>query len=341
VKEVGRELGVRYVLEGSMRKAANRVRIDAQLIDSITGAHISADRSEGELTDVFDLQDRVASSVAGAIAPKLEQLEIERARRKPTQNLDAYDYFLQALASIYKWTRDSNEKAVRLLYKAIELDASFAAAYAQATWYYCARKNSGLVIDVEHEITETRRLARCALELGKDDAFALCWAGFSLAYILGELDEGSAFLDRSLELNPNLARAWSLSAWVKLFLGDPEKAIEYQARAMRLSPLDPMLHAMKHGTASAHFFAGRYDDALSWEEKALRENPNNVEAVAMLAASCALAGHMEKAQKAMALCRQLAPERRLSNLRARLPPYRSAEIYARLLEALRKAGMPE
>jgi adenylate cyclase len=313
VKQVGRELGVRYVLEGSMRRAASRVRIDAQLIDATTGAHISANRSEGELTDVFDLQDRVASSVAGAIAPRLERLEIERIGRKPTQNLDAYGYFLQALASIYEWTSDSDEEALRFLYKAIELDPNFASAYAQATWPYCVRKRSGLIVD--DEIAETRRLARRALDLGKDDAFALCWAGFSLAYVLGELDEGSALLDRALEVNPNLARAWSLSAWVKLYLGEPEKAIEYQSRAMRLSPLDPMLQWMQHGTACAHFVAGRYDDASAWEEKALRENPNNVEAASMLAMSLALAGHMQKAQKTMARCLQLDPERCLSNLR--------------------------
>jgi hypothetical protein len=218
-----------------MRRAASRVRIDAQLIDATTGAHISANRSEGELTDVFDLQDRVASSVAGAIAPRLERLEIERIGRKPTQNLDAYGYFLQALASIYEWTSDSDEEALRFLYKAIELDPNFASAYAQATWPYCVRKRSGLIVD--DEIAETRRLARRALDLGKDDAFALCWAGFSLAYVLGELDEGSALLDRALEVNPNLARAWSLSAWVKLYLGEPEKAIEYQSRAMRLNAL--------------------------------------------------------------------------------------------------------
>jgi hypothetical protein len=140
VKQVGRELGVRYVLEGSVRKTANRVRITAQLIDALNGAHLWADRFDGALDDIFDLQDQVTASVVGAIAPKLQQAEIERARRKPTGSLDAYDYYLRGLASLHRATRETSIEALRLFYRAIELDSDFAAAHGQAAWCIGRRK---------------------------------------------------------------------------------------------------------------------------------------------------------------------------------------------------------
>src|SRR5262249_9896795 len=162
VKQVGRELGVRYVLEGSVRKSANRVRITGQLIDASTGAHIWADRFDGAIEDIFDLQDQVTASVVGAIAPEMEQAEIERASRKPTENLDAYDYFLQGMAKVYEATKDANDDALRLFYKAIELDPKFAPADGMAAWCYAWRKLNGWMVDREAEITETARLARQA-----------------------------------------------------------------------------------------------------------------------------------------------------------------------------------
>ena len=167
VKQVGRELGVRYVLEGSVRKAANRVRITGQLIDASTGAHLWADRFDGALEDIFDLQDQVTASVVGAIAPQLEQAEIERAKRKPTESLDAYDYFLRGMASYYRRTREAINEALPLFYKAIELDPDFASAYGMAAWCYAWRKINGWMTDRVQEIAETARLARRAAELGR------------------------------------------------------------------------------------------------------------------------------------------------------------------------------
>jgi adenylate cyclase len=160
VKQVARELGVRYVLEGSVRKAANRVRIAGQLIDGSTGAHLWADRFEGALEDIFDLQDQVTASVVGAIAPKLEQAEIERAKRKPTESLDAYDYYLRGMASFYQWTTDGISDALRMFYRAIELDPDFASAHGRAARCYAVRKSNGWMTDREQEIAETARLAR-------------------------------------------------------------------------------------------------------------------------------------------------------------------------------------
>ena len=340
VKQVGRELGVRYVLEGGVRKAANRVRITGQLIDAATSVHLWADRFEGSLEDIFDLQDQVTASVVGAIAPKLEQAEIERAKRKPTENLDAYDYYLRAMASLYQWTRESNNEALRLLYRAIELDPNFASAYGVAAWCYIWRKTQGWVADSAQETAEATRLARRAVELGKDDAIALSAGGYALAHIAGDLDGGAAFIERALVLNPNLAGTWLNSGWVRIWLGESEVAIEHLARAMRLSPLDPILFRMQGATAAAHFFAGRYDEASSWAEKALRENPNQ-QALRVAAASHALAGRLEGARKAIARMRQFDPDLRISNLRDRVPALRRPEDFARYVEGLRKAGVPE
>jgi len=341
VKRVGHELGVRYVLEGGVRKAGGRVRITGQLIDAATGMHLWADRFEGSLEDIFDLQDQVAASVVGAIGPKLEQAEIERAKRKPTGNLDAYDYYLRAMASLYQWTKESNNEALRLLYMAIELDPNFASAYGVAAWSYVWRKTQGWVTDVTKEASEGIRLAQRAVELGKDDAIALSAGGYALAHIAGDLDDGAAFIDRALVANPNLAGTWLNSGWVRVWLGEPELAIKHLAQAMRLSPRDPILFRMEGATASAHFFAGRYDEASFWAQKALRENPNYQQALRVSAASHALAGRLQEAQKAIARVRQLDPDFRVGNMKDRLPKFRRAEDFARYAEGLRKAGVPE
>jgi tetratricopeptide (TPR) repeat protein len=302
--------------------------------------HLWADRFEGSLEDIFDLQDRVTASVVGAIAPKLEQAEIERAKRKPTESLDAYDYYLRGMASLYRWTQESNDEALRLLYRAIELDPDFASAYGAAAWCYVWRKTQGWVADGAHENTEATRLAGRAVALGKDDAVALSAGGIALAHMAGDLEGGAAFIERALALNPNLAGAWLNSGWVRVWLGETEVAIEHLARAMRLSPLDPILFRMQGATASAHLFAGRYDEASSWAEKALRENPNLQQALRVAAASHALAGRDAEAQKAIARMRQLDPDFRISNMKDRLPALRRRDL-ARYEEGLRKAGVPE
>ncbi len=340
VKQVSRDLGVRYVLEGSVRKAANRIRITAQLIDASTGAHLWAERFDGGLEDIFDLQDQVTARVVGEIAPKLELAEIERAKRKPTESLDAYNYFLRGMANVHQWTRATNDEALRLFYKAIELDPEFAAAYGMAAWCYIWRKLNGWVVDRTKETSEGARLARRAVELGKDDAVALSRGGHALAWFAHDLDNSAAFLDRALVLNPNLAAAWNLSGWVRAYRGELDMAIEHHARAIRLSPLDPILYNMHVGTAFAHFLAGRYDEASGWANRALREQPNYPAANRILAASNALAGHLSEAQEAMAHLRELDPSLRVANL-SEVFPLRRAQDLAKFVEGLRKAGLPE
>ena len=340
VKRVARELGVRYVLEGSVRKSGNRVRITAQLIDAATSNHIWAERYDGELNDIFDLQDQVTTRVVGAIAPKLEQVEIERAKRKPTESLDAYDHYLRGIASLHQWTKESCDEALRQFYKAIDLDPGFASAYGMAAWGFVLRKANRWMVNRAQEIAEAARLARLAVDLGADDATALSGAGYALVFVAHDLDNGSAILDRALALNPNHAGALINSGWTKAFLGEPDMAIKYVTDAMRLSPLDPMSFRSLGALALAHFVAGRYDEASLWAGKALQERANFLPAIRDLAASRALAGRDSEAQAAMARLREIAPAMRVSTVKE-WQPFRRPDDLARLEDGLRKAGLPE
>ena len=216
IRQVGRELGVRYVLEGSVRKAANRVRVTGQLIDATTGVHLWGDRFDGAPEDIFDLQDQVTASVIGAIAPHLEQAEIKRAKRKPTGSLDAYDYFLRGMARYYERDKEAISEALRLFYKAIDIDPNFASAYAMAAWCYAWRKINGWMSERDRETTETGRLVWRAAALGPDDAVALSRGAHALGYVVGEVDAAITFVDRALVINPNLAGAWWASGWIRV-----------------------------------------------------------------------------------------------------------------------------
>jgi TolB-like protein/class 3 adenylate cyclase len=341
VKQIGRELGVRYVLEGSVRKGTNRVRITGQLVDTATGAHLWAERFDGGLGDIFDLQDQVTESVVGAIAPAVEKAEIERARRKPTESLDAYALYLRGLAKLYQIAnRQANEEALRLFNSAIELDPDFASAYGRAAFCYVYAKGEGWITVTPNEIAEVTRLAQRAVELGKDDAIVLTASAWALAYVVHDLEAGASLIDRALGLNSNLAEAWFYSGWVKNYLGEPKLAIERFARAMRLSPLDPFVTRMRSGTAHAHFFLGRYAEAASWAAMAWQDNPDYQPGLRIAAASNAMAGRPEQAHKAMARLRRLNPVLRVSTLKAVLGPWRAGDL-ARYEEGLRRAGLPE
>lgn len=340
VKQIGQELGVGYVLEGSVRKAANRVRITGQLIDAATGTHLWAERFEGTLDDIFELQDQVATSVVGAIAPQLERAEIERAKRKPTANLNAYDYYLRAMAKFNHGSRESIDEALPFLGEAIRLDSDFASAYAMAAWCHLWRKVNGWMIDRPAETAEGLRLARRAVELGRDDAVALARGGHALAHFAGDLDAGIALLDRARMLNPNLAAAWFLGGFLRAWHGETDGAIELFAQAMRLSPVDPEMYRIQAGMAMAHLFAGRFDVASSWAEKSFGNLPSFLMVVSVIAASHALAGRMDEAGRAMQRLRQLDPALRISNLKDWLPIQR-ADNLATLADGLRRAGLPE
>ncbi len=339
-KQVGRELGVRYVLAGSLRKAANRVRITGQLMDAATGTTLWSERFEGEIDNIFELQDRMTANVVCAIAPQVQRVEIERAKRKPTESLSAYDYYLRGMANLHFGTREATDEALRQFYKAIELDPEYAAAYGSAAWCYLWRKINGWISDRTRELDEGSRLACRAVELGKDDAVALARAGSALTHMASDFDGGLALLDRAKILNPNLAAAWFLGGFARVWRGDPDGAIAHFTQAMRLSPLEPEMNRMQAGMAAAHLFAKRFDEASSWAAKSFRHTPSFVFAVAFIAASHALAGQNDEARLAMQHLRQLDPTLRISNLTDYLPIRRPQDL-AIFSDGLHKAELPE
>ena len=341
VKQVARELGVRYVLEGSVRKAGSRVRITSQLIDAITGAHLWADRIDGTFDDIFVLQDQVTENVIGAIAPKIEQAEIERAKPKPTESLDAYDSYLRAMMYFNRWTNESISEALRLLYRAIELDPGFASAYGMAAWCYVRRRLSGWMEDPVNEMAELERLARKASDLANDDPVPLYSAGWALVHQTNsDAETGAAMIDRALTLNPNITAAWLVGGWTKIYLGESNKAIGYFERAIRLNPLDPLIARMQTGIAAALFLAGQYQAAAASAENGLRQHPNDLPLLRVAAASHALAGQMMDAEKHIGRIRHLDPTLRLSRVAA-LAPCRRADDISRYIEGMRRAGLPE
>jgi TolB-like protein/Tfp pilus assembly protein PilF len=340
IRQVGRDLGVRYVLEGSVRKAGSRVRITGQLIDASTGMHLWADTFDGDLVDVFDLQDRVTVRVVSAISPKLEKAEIERAKRKPTDSLTAYDCFLRAKACVYRWTREGSDEALRLFKRAREIDPAFASAYSMAAACYWLRIASGWISDLDREKAETNELARRGARLGENDAVVLAASAHALAYVMHDLDTAAVFVERALTLDPNLAAAWACSGAVRAWLGEPDAGIEHLTRALRLSPLDPLVPRWLNMIGFAHFIAGRYDEALSWGTRALRDQPDFLAGLRLVAASSACIGQMDEARAAIAHHLQLDPTMQLSKLK-RYNPTRKPADFARFARALMKAGMPE
>jgi TolB-like protein len=340
VKQIGRDLGVRYVLEGSLRKAANRVRITGQLIDATTAGHLWAERYDGALDDIFELQDRITESVVGAIAPQLERAEIERAERKPTQSLDAYDYFLRGMAGFHAGGREGLDQALSCFRQSIALDSEFASAYGMAAWCLFTRSLNGWMTDPVQDTEEGARLARRAVELGKSDAVALARGGHALAHFSHDLDMGIDFLDRALVINPSLAAAWLLGGFLRLFRGEPDEAITWLECAMRLSPFDSEMFRMQTGVAMAHLIAGRFDAASSRAANSFREMPALVLPGAVVAASHALGGRMDEARRAMQQVRQFNPALRLGTLHEWLP-FRLTQHAALFADGLRKAGLPE
>jgi len=340
IKQVGRDLGVRYVLEGSVRKAGNRVRITGQLLRADSSVHIWAERYDGELAEIFELQDRVARDVVGAIAPKLEQAEIERARNKPTDNLDAYDYYLRGLACTYRMNRESVEEGMSLLEKAVELDPEFATAHGLGAWCYYWRRVNGWTAAPDREAGDVARLAGSAATFGQDDAIALSYAGLALGHVAGEVEAGLALADRAVILNANLAIAWYASGSIRVLQGPLDEAIERMSRALRLSPLDPLTFCTLSYTALAEFLAGRADAAWPLAEQACRDQPHFMLALRIAAVSNAAAGRLAEARTFGARALRIDPSLSLSNLKARIGPL-LPDRFAKYAAALRQAGVPD
>ncbi len=340
VRQVGRELGVRYVLEGSVRKAAGRVRITCQLIEAQTGTHLWADRFDGDLADVFDLQDQVAASVAGVIEPALQAAEIDRARRKRPENLDAYDLYLRALPGLRAMTAEGSVRALTLLRQALDLDPGYAAALAAAAFCYVWRFTNQWMVDEEAEIVEGVRLARASVAADREDPTVLANAGYALLLLNGDTDTAGTLLDRAVALNPNSAIACGYSGNVRVFAGDYAVAIERCARAMRLSPLDPWMFIFLSTTGHAYFFERRLEEALVWLRRAHQEHPTGPTILLRLASTYAHLGRLDEARATVRRLLELQPQTTITRLKRR-PVFNNHPDAEFSYEGLRKAGLPE
>ncbi len=340
VREIARRLDVRYVLEGSVRKAGQRVRITGQLIDASSGAHLWAERFDGEFADIFDLQDKITQNVVGAIEPRLLAAEIERSKRERPNNLDAYDLYLRALPHFYSSTREGSDKALELLDKALELDPIFASANALAAWCYFNRVTHAWSASPKDEAEKGIKLARAALEADTDDPTALANAGWTLAVLAHDLDAGTAAIDRAVELSPNNANVLNMSGWIMTFVGDQEAALSRCKSALRLSPSDPLAYRFLTGAAVASLLMGQFEDAAALGEHARRRYARWGPIFRTLAAAYAQLGRQNKATEALSRLMELEPSVTISHYRDRLP-YQDTEQAERLWDGLRKAGLPE
>jgi TolB-like protein/Tfp pilus assembly protein PilF len=294
IQQVARELGVRYVLEGSVRKAGNRVRITGQLIDAATRAHLWADRFDGTLEDVFDLQDRITESVIGALQPTLRRAEIERARRKPPASLDAYDYLLRALPAVIANTTAEASTAIELLGEALRLYPDYAYAHALIATAYGQIYRSAAGSEREEMRAQAVAHARRAVALGGDDSAALAPAGFMLLMTAQDVAGARAALDKAVALNPNWAAALAYRALVLAVASEPEPAIEDANRALRLSPLDPAIYLPQMAMVIARIRLRHYDEAVLWAHKAIEANPRFPMSYAwLIVAECARGNAVE------------------------------------------------
>jgi adenylate cyclase len=336
-------LGVRYVLEGSVRKARNRVRITGQLIDTATGAHIWADRIDGALDDIFELQDQVASSVAGAIEPKLRLAEIERATRKPTDNLDAYDLYLRAVAQTHKYTEEGMREAVELTKKAQAIDPSYAPAAAMIGWCRYFQRIQGWSSVSDAEIAEAVLQARQAIEAGRDDPDVLAMAGTTLWIFAADRAAAAGAIDRALLLNPNSAFAWTARGGLLWGQNELASSIESSQRAVRLSPLDPLAFLFTTGLALAHLSAERYEEAIEWADRALQTAPRYIVPMRLKLACLAHLGRIDEARELLTRVLALQPWLTIAAWKASIGATSifSPEFVALYIDGLRKAGLPE
>jgi TolB-like protein/class 3 adenylate cyclase len=332
IKHVGRELGVRYVLEGSVRKSGQRVRITGQLIEAITGAHLWADKFEGKLENAFELQDQITVSVVGAIAPRLIEAEVERAKRKPPDRWDAYDYNLRGLALYEQRNAKANAEALPLFLKAIELDPEFGLAYTRAAACLFQQPSYGGPALSDPERSEIIRLNDRAVALEPGDAFVLAWASLIFAFTMGDIERGSDFSDRALAINPNLSNAWNARGWISACIGEPERSLECFDRAIRLNPLDnwTVFVAMR-GRLGPLVALDRYPEAIEQAKKLIARSPNDL-----------FAWFWRWVLESDPTIRMRYPQLRGSDLKRMFSePVRSLPDRARLDEAIDRLGLPE
>ena len=338
VSQVGKELGVRYVLEGSVQKAGSRVRITVQLIDVTSGAHVWADRVDGTLEDIFDLQDRITERVAGALQPSIRLAEIERARRKRPQDLGAYDYTMRAMPHVWALEKEASVKALELLDRALAIDPEYPLALSLAGWCYAQRAVYNWTDDIDSARSEALRLAEKAAEEGGEDPLILAVLG-AVHTVLRNHGTARIMLERAVTLDPNAAWAWSRLGWVENYTGRPDRAIAHFERALRLSPLDPMNFNNYVGIGSANEVAERYDGAVEMFRRALQERPHADWILRSLVSALVGAGRMDEA--AVEVKRLMAAYPGLTVTKFRKAMVFSPATLDRMGAHLRQAGVPE
>jgi len=336
IKQVGRELGVRYVLEGSVRKAAGRVRISGQLIEASTGTHLWAEKFDGALEDVFELQDAVTERVVGAIEPSIKQAEINRSRTKPTSNLDAYDYYLRAFQQLVLYTREGSDAALDYIRQAIALDPGYALAKAYLSVIYVMRWIQGWGAPGDPE--KGLAAAREAIVLGSDDPSVLRWAGHTLGF-WGDYDRSIALLEKAARLNVNGSQILTSLGWVKVYsCTDTERAIAHFERSIRLSPRDPEMAVTLTGIAFAHLIAGHNEQALAFAQQSIDEGPQFTSGHRAKITALIFLNREQEARAAAEMLLTYDPQFTISS---RLPGYRKSDFQQRYRAALKAAGLRE
>ncbi len=339
VTQITKELNVHYALEGTLRKEGTRIRINAQLVDSRTGANVWARRLEGDLTEGFKLQDRLTEGIVGEVVTKLEQTEIDLHRRSQSSASDAYSRVMRGTSILYEWTRSSISEALEHYRSAIQTDPAFAPAYAMASYCYVQRQSYGLFTDRLTESREGVELAWQAADLGKNDAYALTRSAHAVMSLGEDIGSGMSLIEQAIALNPNLPAAWYVRGWGRIFQGDTIGALNDLDRARRLSPYDRLVFKINAAMAYASLFAGNHDDASRFSLSAIRERPNYMTGLRVAAASHSLAGRMADSKVLATRMRDFDPHLRLAML-PQLLPLRSADL-SRWTEALRGAGLPD
>ncbi len=337
IRQVARDLGVRYVLEGSVRKAANRVRITGQLVEGAGATHVWAEKFEGAVEDIFDLQDRMVASIVGALEPTLRRAEIERALRKRPDMLDAYDFYLRALPHAYANTPADTDEALRLLAESLRLDPNYAAAHAYSAW--CREQRFFRGGFHPQDRAAALEQATIALKFGTDDPQALSIGAFVHAMITHDYESALGALDRALEMNGNSALAFGFIALVRSMSERYERAIEHALKALRLSPFDPLNYHPYLALAFAYLFTNRFEEAAANASLAVQSNPGFSFSHAVLAASLANLGQIDATRAAAQRLLEIAPGFTIGSI-VQMEFVRPSlmGLYA---AALRKAGLPD
>ncbi len=340
VKQVGRELGVRYLLEGSVRRADGRVRITGQLIDAETGVHVWADKYDSVLEDVFDLQDRVTASVAGAIEPSITRAEIERTRRKPPESLQAYDFLLQAIEASQVVTQERFDLALQLARRAVALDPRYALACSTVAMIQCVRWTNDWTTDPQDMRAEGERNSHLSVQLAPDDPTVLTNAGLALTVLNSDPESAIVWLDRAIALNPSSAYALGVGAQARNLVGDYATAADHAARAMRLSPFDPMSYRFGLALGVSRLFRRALPEAVTWLRRATQQNPGHPTAFMYLASAHAHLGRLDEARAAMARLLEIRPTSGLARAQ-RMRMHKIPADLAYLNEGARMAGLPD